>query len=64
MTTNIKIEARPYLANDGRQLEVLVQTFDNDVLVNERRMNHGDVIQDICVFEGRRITIEEVPIDK
>jgi hypothetical protein len=60
MTTNISVDCHPFLSNKGKQLEVVIETWDNGKLVNTQRGDLGKVFQNICCFEGREIRITEL----
>jgi hypothetical protein len=59
MTTNITIECHPFLSSSGKQLEVVVETYDNGKLFSTTTADAGQKLQNICCYEGREIRITE-----
>lgn len=60
MTTTINVSASPFLSNRGKQLEVVIETYDNGILNphNIIKLDRGQTHQCVC-YEGRKITITE-----
>lgn len=63
MTTNIKIDAHPFNSSNGKPLEVVVETWDNGILVSTIKLQNGQIREHICCFEGREIRVTEREID-
>lgn len=60
MTTKINVTAHPFLSGTGKQLEVVIESYDNGVLNTFAtvRLDQGQTHECMC-YEGRKITITE-----